>query len=67
MEYAFTPVLSPLIYLTLINPHNYQFIYKYTRTPVTESEKRKTELVPKQVWDKQKIEGRYIKCRRSNY
>ena len=31
------------------------------------SEKKKGEFVPKEVWDKQKIEGRCMKCGRSNH
>ena len=31
------------------------------------SEKKKGEFVPKEVWDKRKIEGRCMKCRRSNH
>ena len=31
------------------------------------SEKKKREFVPKEVWDKRKIEGRCMKCGRSNH
>ena len=31
------------------------------------SEKKKCEFVPKEVWDKRKIEGRCMKCGRSNH
>ena len=31
------------------------------------SEKKKDEFVPKEVWDKRKIEGRCMKCERSNH
>ena len=31
------------------------------------SEKKKDEFVTKEVWNKRKIEGRCMKCRRSNY
>ena len=31
------------------------------------SEKKKREFVPKEVWDKRKIEGSCMKCRRSNH
>ena len=31
------------------------------------SEKKKGECVPVEVWDKQKEEGRYMKCRRSKH
>ena len=31
------------------------------------SEKKKFEFVPKEVWDKRTIEGRCMKCRRSNH
>ena len=31
------------------------------------NEKKKSEFVPKEVWDKRKIEGRCMKCGRSNH
>ena len=31
------------------------------------SEQKKDEFVPKEVWDKRKIEGRCMKCGRSNH
>ena len=31
------------------------------------SEKKKGDFVPKEVWDKRKIEGRCMKCGRSNH
>ena len=33
----------------------------------TGSEKKKGEIVPKEVWVKRKIEGRCMKCGRSNH
>ena len=33
----------------------------------SDSEKKKSKFVPKKVWDKRKIEGRCMKCGRSNH